>query len=73
MDDPILPRAVPEDVRSVPVVGLPLAMTTITAIFLALSFTTNCIRVYVNILRKSIGSDDGLVLFSQVGSRNGSS
>lgn len=66
MADSVLPRAIPDDVRTVPMVGLPLAMTATTAVFLAMSLFGNSIRVYVNLSRKSLGTDDGLVLFSQV-------
>lgn len=66
MDEFILPRVIPEDERSVPMVGLPLAMTATTGIFLAISLASNSIRAYVNLSRKSLGTDDALVLFSQV-------
>lgn len=66
MDAAVVARAIPDDVRTVPMVGLPLAMTATTAVFLAMSLVSNSIRAYVNLSRRSLGKDDALVLFSQV-------
>lgn len=62
----IAERAIPEDARTVPVVGLPLVVAAITGVFFVISVICTAIRVYVNIARRSFGLDDGLVLFSQV-------
>jgi hypothetical protein len=70
MDDFVAPRAVPDDVHAVPIVGLPLAMIATTGIFLAMSLVSNCIRGYVNLSRRSLGKDDALVMFSQVRNRS---
>ena len=66
MEDFIVPRAIPDDVRTVPITGLPLAMVATTGVFLAMSLVSNSIRAYVNLSRRALGTDDALVLFSQV-------
>lgn len=62
----IMDRAVHPDVRAVPLVGLPLAMVTVTAVFLFFSLATNSIRAYVKFTARAAGLDDYLALFSQV-------
>lgn len=57
---------VPEDSRSVPLVGLPLAVVVTTGIFLLFAILGVSIRFYVGFWKKILGLDDGMMLFSLV-------
>lgn len=66
MVDSIIERAIPEDVQTVPLVDLPLAMVVITSTFVFICLLSNSTRAYVKITARAVGLDDCLVLFSQV-------
>ncbi|ROW10407.1 hypothetical protein VMCG_02064 [Cytospora schulzeri] len=55
---------VPEDARSVALVGLPLAIVVTTGIFLSLAILGVGTRIYVGFQRKILGLDDGMMVFS---------
>ncbi|KAK8070228.1 hypothetical protein PG994_006844 [Apiospora phragmitis] len=56
--------AAPEDARMVPLVGLPLVVTTLTFLFMALGVVAVGIRTWIRLRLKSFGLDDAMVVFT---------
>ncbi|KAK8044083.1 hypothetical protein PG993_004107 [Apiospora rasikravindrae] len=56
----------PEDARSVPLVGLPLVVVTLTFFFTALGAIAVGIRTYIRLRLKSFGLDDTMVVFTMM-------